>query len=383
MRVLLFSDLHAHSFRQYSETLQDGTNSRLQDALNILNEISSLVAQYKVNVILFGGDLFHIKTPLVTVAFNKIYQAISNLSEQVGYAMGLLVGNHDQVDKEGKIHTLETLKSVTAVMDEPSWYEFEYEGESLHILALPYQKDKTETQKLIKHYTDLPMEDQCILLGHLALNGAKMGANFIPDKPDKLNIDDLRPEKFKQVFLGHYHIQQQVIGNVRYIGSTHHHNWGDLHQLRGVWIWDTPQNKNSAFQDPAFVPLTAAPKFMELNSETVMQSDPSEFKNNIVRIAYKEFPDEFNYNKHKSFLLENGARWVDLHYEPPEASKIDFKSKVKDATYQLGQDYEVMIKQYAKDHYQDKDNHYEFNLERLVDIGSKFYKQAIKRDINV
>ena len=130
MKILIFSDLHAHSFKPYSKTLSNGRNSRLQDSLNVLEEIYQYCISYKIDGVLFGGDLFHIRTPITVSTFNPVHEGIAKIKTAVKF-MGLLVGNHDQYNKAGNIHSIDTFNSMVTILDRPGWAMFKAEEEEI------------------------------------------------------------------------------------------------------------------------------------------------------------------------------------------------------------------------------------------------------------
>ena len=44
-KIVVFTDLHAHTFGPYSTALEDGTNSRLQDALNVIDKVREIALE--------------------------------------------------------------------------------------------------------------------------------------------------------------------------------------------------------------------------------------------------------------------------------------------------------------------------------------------------
>ena len=287
MRVLLFSDLHAHNFKNYAVTLENGRNSRLQHALDILTEIRTQAEMHQCSGVLFGGDLFHIRPNIGSMSiptFNAVFEAIALLKVNLDF-VGLLVGNHDQGDRAGKEHSIYAFNSIVTVMDKPDWYSFKSGDEILDVFALPASSNKelllTSLQKGIQTgpISKDPSAKQ-LLLGHLGISGAAAGTNYILKDDQNLNILDLRPDCFDQVFLGDFHKPQQLSRNAYYIGATHHHNWRDVDQYRGYLVYSTETNSISRFE------CTSAPKFISVPYETLQENGiTSEYSNCYIRIV--------------------------------------------------------------------------------------------------
>jgi DNA repair exonuclease SbcCD nuclease subunit len=348
MRILLFSDLHAHAFKPYSEMLPDGSNSRLQDAINILEQIGNICKDYKVDGVLCAGDLFHTRYVIQVPTFNAIYEAIAKIKMQVMF-FGLLVGNHDQGNRKGDIYSTETLRSIVTVMDEPKWYVFgtKEAWDQVLILGLPFNDSKEALKMAIEEGINQPNMKPLprALLAHIGLSGAKAGANFVMISNNELTVPDLKPEAFQQVFLGHYHMPQNLTPNVRYLGATHQHNWGDQNQERGCWLWDTDPRSKQEFSEPKMIPLRA-PKFVKVPYDTVLNPKHTKLDEmvagNFVQVVCPidlEMDDWLYWEKR---ILDWGARKVEQFIEPSKTPTM------KQATFHPGMDYETMVDRYVE-----------------------------------
>jgi len=287
MRLLLFSDIHAHNFQQYSEILEIGINNRLLYSINILKEIAQACKTYQVDGVLFAGDLFHKRNLINVQVFNLIFEAIANIALQVDFT-ALLVGNHDQSNKDGNIHSLFSFKSIVTVLDEINWVTLESKNESIKILAVPYRDDHfLLTEKILELIKDRDENYQSVLLGHFAVKDAKIGSDFVLKTNNTVSIADNIYKNLDQIFLGHYHFPQQLKENVRYLGATHHHSWGDANQIRGYWLWDTYPNQE--FSKPKLIQLKSAPLFITINLKDIEEN----LNHEKEKIFYKA-----NNNKH-------------------------------------------------------------------------------------
>lgn len=350
MRVLLFSDLHGHAFKPYSTILPDGMNSRLRDALLVLEQIRKLAKQEKVDLILFGGDLFHVRGSLYVQTFNAIFEAMARL--KLTAQLGLLVGNHDQTNKAGSIHSVYAFNTMATVMDKPMWYTFETvvsnTTDRLHVLALPYTTDSNDIRSAVDEGVQSKPQDPkgCphIILGHMGVDGARVGGGFVLRDKDAPKLKDLKRQEFAQVFLGHYHVPQILADNVRFIGSTLQHNWGDLGTEHGCWLWDT--QPGDPYDDPQFRPLKAPEfkhwKYSSLESGKVKRG---ETEGNYVRVLCKVHPNMADRQKMEERLLNMGAAAVEFLVLEPERAKSNAP-----ATLQVGMDMMDMIAQYVWHH---------------------------------
>lgn len=269
--ILLWSDLHAYPFKSYSKILENGVNSRLQDALNCIEQIYNYAADSKndIQLILFGGDMFHVRKTIHVQSFNAVYFALEKLSKICPIIM--IHGNHDQSDKEGKDHSIYGLKNIVQI-PEPGWYRHD----RFNILTVPYTENNDHLRQIVK--TKLPTGELNIFLGHLGIQGAKTGADFVYSNPYDPTISDLNPNAFDVGFLGHYHLHQHIGNTFYYIGAPLQHNWGDKDQYRGFLTYNVT---NSIITKH---PLKA-PKFIELQEADLNDSEIKTMTDdNFVRV---------------------------------------------------------------------------------------------------
>lgn len=364
MRVLVFSDLHAHTFKHYSEMLPSGVNSRLMDSLNVLKEIKVITEQERVDAILFGGDLFHVRRIINVQSFNLVFEMMATL--KIGKPLGLLVGNHDQVDRGGSIHSIHTFKSMTTVMDEIGWYRFPVKNGHgyLLVLAVPYRAERHVLVDGIKKALskgNAPLErGPRVLLGHIGVSGALAGSNFVLTDKELLEVSDLFPEEFDQVFLGHYHEPQQLAPNVRYVGAAMQHNWGDAGQDRGCFIWDTDS------RTVEFHPLSS-PQFIKIGSVGLPAAlTAGGLKGHFVRVVWPAGERPSDEDQIKTEMLQQGVRAVEFVEEGVQ------QLSQSGGVFQAGMDMENMITEFVETQdIQDLDPEY------LIEVGMHWYNEVV------
>lgn len=345
MRILVFSDLHAHAFRPYSEVLPNGRNSRLQDILDILEQIYLACKVLSVDGVVFGGDLFHARSVISVATFNDVYEAIAKIKNIVKFFV-MLVGNHDQSNKLGTIHSTKTFNAVVDVIDKPRWYTGVTETEAINILALPFTDYKDDLVGMIEEQTTKPVLESLepgrrMMLGHFGVSGAEPGANFVLVSPDLITLPQLKPNLFDEIFLGHYHKSQELLNNARYIGATHQHNWGDAEQIRGVWIWDT--DRTGKYSIASQLQLKA-PKFVRVRTDQPAPL-PTDLANNFLRIVFTSHRTRQEWESVKKLALEDWqARWAEEWVEIEASSSVEAVG-----AYTPNMDIEDMIDPFVDD----------------------------------
>ena len=255
-KVALFSDLHGHPFKPYATVLENGMNSRLADAVSCIEQVVQHCVKEDVDLVLFGGDLFHVRRTINVAAFNAVYEAMAKFSVH-GIPLVMIHGNHDQADRAGTQHSVHAFRTFCNVVDDPGWMMVSGKsGEPYAIMAVPYMENVEQLRQVVT--TPCPMSKvPKLMLAHLGIQGAKVGSDFVYINPHDAGVEDLNCEAFDAVYLGHYHLHQQIAPNAWYIGAPLQHNWGDRDQWRGFLIYDAEAKTHRK------IPLKA-PKFVEV-----------------------------------------------------------------------------------------------------------------------
>ena len=108
-KIVIFSDCHVHTFSANSTVLPNGLNSRLADAVGCINQVHQHAVNIDADLVLFGGDMFHIRKQVPVQAFNSVFTAMSMFSVSK-IPVFMIHGNHDQADRDGKFHSIYTLR---------------------------------------------------------------------------------------------------------------------------------------------------------------------------------------------------------------------------------------------------------------------------------
>ena len=247
MKILLWSDVHSHIHRPFAH-YEDGMNSRLRDALNVIDQITKAAKKCDRNI--FLGDLFHLAPPPAP-AFNEVYERIAKLAATCPTFM--IAGNHDLRNKyysgdPRDIPFLKFEKLGVKIIEVTTGASFEIgdKSDSVSVFGFNHRRE-TDAAELIK---DAGAHD--ILVMHQEVFGAdnEFGYTF----RGGVHPDDL--DKFKWVFTGHIHKPQILNERVVVVGAPLHINFGDVGD-RGYFILDTKKDDVEVFDTkfPRFVTL--------------------------------------------------------------------------------------------------------------------------------
>lgn len=257
MEFLLFSDFHAHNFKNYATQVKFdrslGTyNSRLIDSISALYEVITYASKNNISDILFGGDLFHTRESIFTDVFNLVYEAIAQ-ARHIHFTM--IPGNHDYGDREGFIHALAPFAWLDHV-DVVDWgYGSTRPLQDGYLHCVPYSDNLEKAKEAL---SIVPPEN-CVLLAHLGIQGALVGSDYVLYNDSDIQVKDVGYELYKCCFFGHFHEHQQVFRNGYYIGALTQHNWGDAGGRRGFIHARIDSKRNSIKHIE-----TQAPKFITI-----------------------------------------------------------------------------------------------------------------------
>src|SRR5882724_5723163 len=142
VRIVFLSDLHAHRFSACASVDEQGNNNRLMNAIGVLESLTNYVTREQIPLVIFGGDLFHIRSKIDTVTFNAVYNALKKLEPWC--ELVLVVGNHDQSIEQPDQHAFEPFRDFCTVIDWPQVIDVQ----GVSIAAFPFHHDSQQQRKL-------------------------------------------------------------------------------------------------------------------------------------------------------------------------------------------------------------------------------------------
>jgi DNA repair exonuclease SbcCD nuclease subunit len=244
LRILLFSDLHLHTWKYGSKVTPEGYNSRALYQFAVLNQIGNYAFDRGIQHVFFLGDLFHTHSQIPTQALSLAHNAFWWFKHKFNLETHFLVGNHDMVDKEGKIHSIGWLREYGTVIESQTTFHISgpvtmekhglFRDVKLTIHALPYTEDQ---ETLNKFLADTP--PGAIILMHQGIMGVPMGSGFVINE---ILSPELIPEQCKHAFTGHYHAHRKVNDKLTVVGSPTQLTWADVGDARGWVVYDTDTN---------------------------------------------------------------------------------------------------------------------------------------------
>ncbi len=273
MKILFTADLHFHNYKPFSHLTSDGENSRLLDICDTVNEIFNIADRENCNTIIVAGDIFHTRGVLKPSVIARAKQVFLNRYEQII----LLAGNHDLENYKGGYTALEVFKGVDNIKVIDKCHEVINLDQDLKMLAIPYIHGIKSFEKT---YTELSSEiKECKLVTiHQGIDDIESNI------PSGLTTEFLTKNNDSFIFAGHYHKPKRE-GNCIQIGSPLQHNFSDIGQDKGCWVFNS-ENNNINFHK-----IDVAPKFVE--TDKITKENKEQLKGNFVRINAKSSKDAF------------------------------------------------------------------------------------------
>lgn len=227
MKLAHLADLHL-GFRQYARMTPRGLNQREADVADAARRAVDDVIAQRPDLIVVAGDVFHSVRPTNTAivfAFRELHRLRTAVPDA---PIVLLAGQHDtpRSIETGSILRLFEALGVTVVDDAPRRLEFPELDTS--VLAVPHQALRRGERPELRPAGRARNQ---ILLLHGDEQSLTADPGVVEYGGAVFDIDEIAPEQWTYVALGHYHLCHQVRPNAWYAGSlefTSHNPWGEL-----------------------------------------------------------------------------------------------------------------------------------------------------------
>ncbi len=225
MKLVHLSDLHL-GFRQYQRQTAAGINQREADVAAAFRRAVDKIIEVQPDLILVGGDVFHTVRP-TNPAILHAYNQFLRLTEMLPDANIVIVaGNHDRprTTETGCLLRLFSNLGITVVEDAAKHLTFR-DGE-LSVLAIP---SSIRPRPAFEPHGSARYN---VMLMHDQVEGLIKRGGTAPIRPiDELAREDIRPERWDYVGLGHYHVYTELAPNAYYSGSLEYSSsniWGEM-----------------------------------------------------------------------------------------------------------------------------------------------------------
>lgn len=251
MNILFYSDLHI-------------TEERHCECELVLDTIGELAKKHKA-LIVNGGDTHPIRGLIKTASHDLLTQKYKRWYED-GLTQHILIGNHDQEDRDGNTHPMRAFEKWQG------WHVIGSPKVIDGIAYLPYMP-KERCKEAIKFAVKQKAQ---LAVVHWGIQGAKRN-DFNVDT-DGVPVEWLK--HFKRVFSGHYHFRN-AFENVQYIGSPFQHTHAEANQDKGVILYDVKKDKQT------FIEIKGTPKHYTVSYK--IDEDGPHIEGDIKSITKHDF----------------------------------------------------------------------------------------------
>jgi DNA repair exonuclease SbcCD nuclease subunit len=325
MKVLVFSDLHVHHYKQFNADL-----TRAQKAANMIDYVFKLADANNIDQIWFAGDMGDQFENMSVIAMNAMLLAFERcFREYPNIEFIAIPGNHDMAtqntpQKPG-ISAMDAFEIgpygglfKNFVLLNGGYYAHEKE---FSIVGVPYFEDPDDFWTSLERSltNDIPYRDNMFLLMHQMIWPEN---DFIRDD---VNWEDPRFKQFKWVFNGHVH-HPSMWSNFVNVGSPMHRDAGDVDGEKGLWLLYTDGEKLPAFwpttdKNPQYIRRPYGHKLEDWEKEQyVVWFHPEDKKK-----KKKDTFDSSKFNTQKVQPVEILDNFLDANAEKLDYPKADLQ----------------------------------------------------------
>lgn len=263
INLIHVSDIHFGSGESHGKiNPETGLNIRFEDFVQSFTRVIDYAIEIDADVFLFSGDAY--KTANPQPIYQKMFARELKRLSDAKIPTILVVGNHDQILKSTKSHSLSVFQSLEVpgvkIIDQPTKEVVNTKNGPLQLVGLPHVTrnnlmalekygDLTQAQidsvlvghveKLLKgFYQDLDASIPAVATAHMSLDRALAGieeellVGYTLTFPTEIFVD----EKLDYVALGHIHKHQVIQESgpaIVYAGSLDRVDFGEAAEEKG------------------------------------------------------------------------------------------------------------------------------------------------------
>ncbi|MGA7669947.1 MAG: exonuclease SbcCD subunit D [Nitrolancea sp.] len=352
MKFLHFADLHLGIDNYGTLNPRTGLSTRIDDFLRSFDAIIDAAIERNVDAVLFAGDAFKNRDPSPTL--QRMFAARIRRLAEAEIPTVLLSGNHDLPSIAARATAIDIYETLAIPHIHPARsidvINLPTKSGALQVVTLPWIPRNTlaaneelrglttdEQMRRIGEIvadtmremtSDLDRSLPAVLLGHLSIEGARLGSeqSIMLGRELVLSPEELSVDAFSYVALGHIHRHQSVGTHppIVYAGSPERVDFGEERETKGYVLVDIDRSESGGWQASwTFEPLPTRP-FLTLQFEARTEDPMAEIQHfverrevdiqgSIVRMSVKIAPereDQVRVDEIRRWLQQAGAAWV-------------------------------------------------------------------------
>jgi len=290
-KIGCFSDIH----------LGIGQDSSIfhKISLDFAKWASNLYQENNITEIIIPGDIFHNRSQISVETLTVAKQFFEYFKD---FNIYISTGNHDCFKKDSS-----DINSITLL---DGWNNIKIIDNQLLILKTNYNK----TIGLVPWGYDITKVPHCdIIFGHFEISSFYMNTYKVCEHghsyKNMFDIGDC-------IISGHFHKKDnrnyENNKSITYLGSPYQHNFGDIHDIRGIYIFDI---LNNTFQ---FIENDISPKHYKLSIKKDI--DENIVKNNFVSIVIDNDIEEDEINSYAAKVASFSPKTLRIDYDAEKTS---------------------------------------------------------------
>jgi len=243
-QIILFSDIHFHEYKPFSKPTTDGIGSRFQWILHAMDLIFEYAVAEKIKHLFFLGDLYHQRTLIYSVVFDRVAACIERAKES-GLEIHAILGNHDYVYNNDNSPSIVKRIRGLDVIDSPTLYLLRDRDEKIGCMPFRFKlpqlrEDLKELREAIEDLPPHQIDADHLLLGHFEIDGAAVNDEYVLS--EVIDKSEFEGTHFKFILSGHIHKRQALATNngqvIEYIGTPLQHTFTNEGSPYGFVVYD-------------------------------------------------------------------------------------------------------------------------------------------------
>jgi len=245
MLIAHLADLHL-GYRAYHRVLPGGINARERDVAMAFRAALDKIIEIRPELIVVAGDVFHTVRPS-NAAIADAFRQFSRLRMALPQSQVVIIaGNHDSP------RSAETGSILRLFAEIPGIHVMDQDARVVHLEALQASVCGVPHAFLAGGQSRIPDPDPNanvnVLIAHGDVHGRGLEAKlrYISEYGGApIDAQEIRPERWDYVALGHYHVVTELTPNMWYAGGierTSTNVWEEK-ESKGFLVYDTDARK--------------------------------------------------------------------------------------------------------------------------------------------
>lgn len=244
MKVLIYTDVHLHKFKDFSYLLKTGYTNRIDLALKSVRFALDYAVAHNIKKVFNLGDLYEYPKPINTLSSNLLVDIFTD-PKYKDLEQYYLIGNHDVLNINLNIYSVKKFKGIfTKIVDYKNSTDVNlFEGTPYKWVGMPFYETDAEITKYLSKIKD---KENTVLFGHNAIDGVKFSEDYKPKLVTKAEYFS----QFKMCIFGDIHLRNVVNNKLIYPGGLLTHSFSDNEGGKGFMVYDVSNNDYEFIANP-------------------------------------------------------------------------------------------------------------------------------------